>query len=78
MEIKHCVGITCKGFEEKFMALLIAIEAGYVHFNSHSSLNFGSKRERELKRLTWAMNDVEEMSILCEIKINIMECKWAE
>lgn len=30
-EIMDCLGISCKGFEDQFMALLIAIERGHAH-----------------------------------------------
>lgn len=59
MEIKHCVGITCEGFEEGFLALLTSIEAGYAQFKADPSHNLAKKRKRELERLTWAMNDDE-------------------
>lgn len=59
MEIKHCVGITCEGFEDEFMTLLTTIEARYAHTRSDPYLNsakIGGERDRELKRLTLAIN----------------------
>ncbi|KAF5466945.1 hypothetical protein F2P56_016823 [Juglans regia] len=47
-ELQSCMGISCKGYEEQFKALIIAIEAG-----QHGT---GLKRNRELKRLTWSIN----------------------
>ncbi|KAF5480112.1 hypothetical protein F2P56_000881 [Juglans regia] len=47
-ELQSCMGILCVGYEEQFKALIIAIEAG-----QHGA---GSKRDSELKRLTWSIN----------------------
>lgn len=51
-EIQYCVGMECIGYEEQFMALFIAIEADHSQ-----SKKLGSKKQRELKRHTWSMND---------------------
>ena len=50
-EIQQCVQITCEGFEDQFIALLTAIEAGHV-----LGTKSRSKKSRELKRLTWTIN----------------------
>lgn len=50
-EIQKCVGIECEGFEEPFMALLTAIKAGHAQIKK-----LGSKKQMELKRLTWSIN----------------------
>ncbi|KAG6711271.1 hypothetical protein I3842_05G044200 [Carya illinoinensis] len=50
-DIQEIVGLKCEGYEEQFMALLTAIEAGH---QQHKKLD--SKKQRELKRLTWSMN----------------------
>lgn len=44
--IKKFVGLECEGYEEHFMALLTAIEAGHKQQRKASS-----KKQRELKRL---------------------------
>lgn len=50
-DIQDLVGLKCEGYEEQFMALLTAIEAGH-----QQKKKAGLKRERELRRLTWSMN----------------------
>lgn len=45
-EIHKCVGISCEGYEDQFKALLTANEAGHYHHG------IGSKRNRELRKLT--------------------------
>lgn len=50
MEINHCVGITCEGFEDEFMVLLIVIGAGYAQFKSDPSLYSTKKKEKENSR----------------------------
>ncbi|XP_042970966.1 uncharacterized protein LOC122303308 isoform X2 [Carya illinoinensis] len=47
-DLQSCLGISCVGYEEQFKALIIAIEAG-----QQGSV---SKRERELRRLSWSIN----------------------
>ena len=47
-DLQNCLGISCAGYEEQFKALIIAIEAGQN--------GAGTKRERELRRLTWSIN----------------------
>lgn len=46
MEIKHCVEITCEGFEDEFMTLLTTIEVGYAQSKYDPSFNLAKKRER--------------------------------
>ncbi|KAG6684306.1 hypothetical protein I3842_12G056500 [Carya illinoinensis] len=50
-DIKDMVGLKCEGYEEQFMALLTAIEVGH-----QQQRKTGSKKQRELNRLTWSMN----------------------
>lgn len=38
IEINYCVGMTCEGFEDEFLALLTAIEAGGAQSKVVSSL----------------------------------------
>ena len=45
------VGIECDGYEEQFIALLTAMEAGH-----RQNKKGESKKSRELKRLMWSMN----------------------
>ena len=49
-ELQDWIGISCKGYEEQFKALLIAIET------RHQKGGTGVKENRELKRLTWSLN----------------------
>lgn len=51
-EIRPCVGVSCEGFEEEFMALLTAIEVGHSLSELRSSSKLGIKENRELKRLS--------------------------
>lgn len=50
-EIQDCVEISCEGFEEQFMALLISIEAGHSF-----SPKFVSCENIELKQFTCLIN----------------------
>lgn len=50
-DIQEIVGLKCEGYEEQFMALLTAIEAGH-----QQQKKIGSKKQRELRRLTWSLN----------------------
>lgn len=50
-DLHHWIGMECVGYEEQFMALLTAIEVGHTQ-----SKKSGSKKRRELKRLTWSLN----------------------
>ncbi|KAG6700305.1 hypothetical protein I3842_08G105600 [Carya illinoinensis] len=51
-DIQHVVGLKCVGYEEQFLALLTAIEAGHM-----IDKKMGSKKQRELKRLNWSLNE---------------------
>jgi hypothetical protein len=55
-EIRCVVGVSCEGFEEQFMAILTAIEAGRPQKVRGSFSNCGSKGNRELKRLECSIN----------------------
>lgn len=44
------------GFEDQFITLLAAIEAGHTH-SSSSELSTTKKQARELKRLNWIVNE---------------------
>lgn len=47
-EIKQCVGILCDDFEDQFIALLAAIEAGQILSGSPSEINSAKKTTGEL------------------------------
>ncbi|KAG2672218.1 hypothetical protein I3760_13G030000 [Carya illinoinensis] len=51
-EIQQVVGMECVGYEEQFLALFTSIEAS--HFQSKKA---GTKKQRELKRLKWSLNE---------------------
>lgn len=58
-ELQECVGISCKGFEEQFKALLVAIDAGRSMVSKSAA-----KKEREFKRLICHINyDNKEGSV---------------
>lgn len=57
MDIKHMVGISSRDFEAEFMALLTAVEAVNAQSKTDQSLASAKKREREFKRLDWAMKE---------------------
>lgn len=56
-EIQHFVGFLCDGFEDRFIALLAAIEVGKMNSASLGELTLAKKRARELKRLDWIVID---------------------
>ena len=45
------MGIECDGYEEQFIALLTAMEAGH-----QQKKRGNTKKSRKLKRLMWSMN----------------------
>lgn len=53
------MGLCCEGFADQFLVLLTAIEAGFTQFTK-----FVTKKQSELKRLTWPLN--YEGSSSCE------------
>lgn len=50
-EIQQFVGSSCDEFEEKFMALLMAIEVAHSYDKKSDS-----NKHRKLKRLSWSLN----------------------
>lgn len=64
-EIRHCVGILCKGFVEEFLALLTAVEAGLSHSMLCSSSKLGGKENREFKRLSCSINNDSKGGSTC-------------
>ncbi len=55
-EIRHCVGVSCEGFEEEYMASLTAVESGHSNNEFVSSSKLGNKENRELERLSCSSN----------------------
>lgn len=45
------------GFEDQFIALLVAIEVGQTRSSSLGELTYAKKRARELNRLDWTVTD---------------------
>lgn len=44
LEIKHYAGVTWEGFEDEFLVLLTAVEAGSAQLKADPSLNLVKKR----------------------------------
>lgn len=49
------MGLSCEGFEQEFMALLMAVEASHSQKESASSSKLVNKGSRELKRSSFSI-----------------------